>query len=93
MDDPELIATGKQAYADYCLVCHGDGVIGGGVTPDLRYMDADKHQMWMGIVMGGLHRERGMVSFAAALTAEEATAIQAFVIERAHQMLEAAASP
>ena len=73
-----------------CIMCHGDGVVGGGVIPDLRHMDADKHQMWMGIVMGGLHRERGMVSFAEALTAEEATAIQAYVIERAHEMLETA---
>jgi mono/diheme cytochrome c family protein len=71
------------------MACHGDGVVGGGVIPDLRYMNAEKHQMWMGIVLGGLHRERGMVSFAEVLTAEDATAIQAFVIERAHQMIEA----
>jgi hypothetical protein len=52
-------------------------------------MNAEKHQMWMGIVLGGLHRDKGMVSFAGVLTAPEAEAIQAFVIERAHQALEA----
>ena len=93
IDDPALIAHGKQKYADRCMVCHGDGVVGGGVTPDLRYMNAEKHQMWMGIVLGGLHRDKGMVSFAEVLTAEDATAIQAFVIERAHQMIEAGGQP
>jgi PQQ-dependent dehydrogenase (methanol/ethanol family) len=89
IEDPKLIAHGKQKYADRCMVCHGDGVVGGGVIPDLRYMNAEKHQMWMGVVLGGLHRDKGMVSFAEVLTAEDATAIQAFVIERAHQMIEA----
>jgi PQQ-dependent dehydrogenase (methanol/ethanol family) len=86
--DDAMVALGKQRYADRCMMCHGDGVVGGGVTPDLRYMNAEKHLMWMGIVLGGLHRERGMVSFAEVLTAEEANAIQAFVIERAHVLLE-----
>jgi hypothetical protein len=34
-----------------------------------------------------------MVSFAGALTAEDATDIQAFVIERAHQLLESQQVP
>jgi quinohemoprotein ethanol dehydrogenase len=71
------------------MVCHGDGAVGGGVTPDLRYMDATRHQMWMGIVIGGMHQQRGMVSFAGVLTPEDAGAIQAFVIDRAHELLEA----
>jgi PQQ-dependent dehydrogenase (methanol/ethanol family) len=87
--DEAMIELGKQRYADRCMACHGDGVVGGGVTPDLRYMNAERHQMWMGIVLGGLHRDKGMVSFAGVLTAPEAEAIQAFVIERAHQALEA----
>ena len=88
MGDEAMLALGAQRYADRCMVCHGDGAVGGGVTPDLRYMNAEKHQMWMGIVLGGLHRDKGMVSFAEVLTAEEATAIQAYVIERAHAQLE-----
>jgi mono/diheme cytochrome c family protein len=92
VDNPEAIAMGKQKYADRCMVCHGDGAVGGGVIPDLRYMNAEKHQMWMGIVLGGLHQQKGMVSFASVLTPEDASNIQAFVIERAHQMLEADAA-
>jgi quinohemoprotein ethanol dehydrogenase len=58
------------------------------VIPDLRYLDATKHQMWMGIVIGGMHQQRGMVSFAGVLTPQDAADIQTFVIERAHALLE-----
>jgi PQQ-dependent dehydrogenase (methanol/ethanol family) len=88
--DEAMIALGKQRFADRCMVCHGDGAVGGGVVPDLRYMNAEKHQMWMGIVLGGLYRDKGMVSFADVLSAEEATAIQAFVIERANDLVDTA---
>ncbi len=92
VDDPQAIALGKQRYADRCMVCHGDGVVGGGVVPDLRYLTAEKHQMWMGIVLGGLYRDKGMVSFAGVLTPDEALAIQAFVIERANELAEVQAA-
>jgi PQQ-dependent dehydrogenase (methanol/ethanol family) len=91
VEDPESIARGKQLYADLCMVCHGDGVVGGGVLPDLRYMSAEKHRKWVGIVMGGLHRKNGMVSYASVLKPDDSRAIQAFVIERTYEMLEAEA--
>ena len=93
VNDPEAIARGKQLYSDRCMVCHGDGAVGGGVTPDLRYMDAAKHQAWLGVVIGGMHQQKGMVSFAGVLTPQDATDIQAFVIERAHQLLESQQTP
>jgi mono/diheme cytochrome c family protein len=92
LGDADKVALGKQRFADRCMVCHGDGAVGGGVVPDLRYMNAEKHQMWMGIVLGGLHRDKGMVSFSGVLTPEEAEAIQAFVIERANDLADARAS-
>jgi len=88
IENPEAIARGKQLYSDRCMVCHGDGAVGGGVIPDLRYLDATKQQMWMGIVIGGMHQQRGMVSFAGVLTPQDAADIQTFVIERAHALLE-----
>ena len=91
--DAEVVALGKQRYADRCMVCHGDGAVGGGVIPDLRYLDAEKHQMWMGIVLGGLHQDKGMVSFAGILSPEEVEAIQAFVINRANDLKDARATP
>jgi len=93
IDDPAAIGRGKQLYADRCMMCHGDSVVGGGVIPDLRYMDVAKHQAWLGIVIGGLHQQRGMVSFAGVLSPQDATDIQAFVIERAHQLLETQQTP
>jgi PQQ-dependent dehydrogenase (methanol/ethanol family) len=92
IDDPEAIARGKQRYADRCMVCHGDSAVGGGVVPDLRYMNEEKHQMWAGIVLGGLHQERGMVSFAGVLTPEDVADIQAYIIDRANDMVDAAAA-
>jgi PQQ-dependent dehydrogenase (methanol/ethanol family) len=92
IDDPQAIALGKQRFADRCMVCHGDGAVGGGVVPDLRYMNAEQHQMWMGIVLGGLRRDKGMVSFAGVLSGEEALAIQAYVIERANELAETTAT-
>jgi quinohemoprotein ethanol dehydrogenase len=88
--DEAMIALGKQRFADRCMMCHGDGAVGGGVVPDLRYMNAEKHQLWMGIVLGGLYRDKGMVSFTDVLSAEEATAIQAYIIERANELAESA---
>lgn len=60
----------------------------GGVGPDLRHMSAEKHQAWLGVVNGGAHARRGMVSFANIISADQATAIQANVIERSQQMIE-----
>jgi len=91
--DAAMVALGKQKFADRCMVCHGDGAVGGGVVPDLRYMDADKHQTWLGVVLGGLHRDQGMASFAQVLNADEANAIQAYVIERANELKESTATP
>jgi PQQ-dependent dehydrogenase (methanol/ethanol family) len=86
IDDPAAIARGKQHYANRCMVCHGDSAVGGGVVPDLRYLDAERHQAWQGIVLGGLHQDKGMVSFAGVLTPQDASDIQAFIIERAHEL-------
>jgi quinohemoprotein ethanol dehydrogenase len=93
VEDPAALARGKQLFADRCMVCHGDGAVGGGVIPDLRYLNAARHATWMGTVLGGLHTERGMVSFAGVLSPDDALAIQAFVIERAHQLKERQRSP
>jgi PQQ-dependent dehydrogenase (methanol/ethanol family) len=91
--DAEAVTRGKRLYSDRCMVCHGDGAVGGGVTPDLRYMDAAQHQAWMGVVIGGMHQQRGMVSFAGVLSAQDAADIQSYVIERAHQLLESQQTP
>ena len=80
-----------------CVGCHsprlegsGRWVTGGGV-PDLRYAPPDVHRDWYAILLGGSHREQGMLSFAKpitfpqtpAMTPAQAEDIHAYVIDRA----------
>jgi PQQ-dependent dehydrogenase (methanol/ethanol family) len=80
---PETVQHGKVLYHRYCGNCHGNSAIGGGVLSDLRY--SSMHSVWDKVVLEGSLHTRGMVSFSQVLTKEESTAIQAYVIERAHR--------
>ncbi len=88
-----------EALADShnCTDCHspkfdgaGRWVLNGGV-PDLRYMPLEAHRDWYAIVLGGSHRQQGMMPFGVAskvpampaLTSAEADDIHAYVIDRA----------
>jgi PQQ-dependent dehydrogenase (methanol/ethanol family) len=84
---PEQVARGKALFAARCMPCHGDGAVGGGVVPDLRYASAQTHAEFDAIVRGGLRHQKGMVGFAQVLGKEDAEAIQAYVIKRAHDLL------
>jgi alcohol dehydrogenase (cytochrome c)/quinohemoprotein ethanol dehydrogenase len=101
LDPPAEIGTaetwtaGKAVYHTYCGVCHGDAAVSGGVLPDLRLSMINRDpKAWESIVRGGERRPRGMVSFAAEVTAEDSEKVRAYVIHRAHedQTLEAAAA-
>ena len=81
---PEQVAAGFKEYSTYCVFCHGDGAISGGVTPDLRALTPEKHAMWEAIVLGGMHWQNGMVGFGGELSKEQAENIHHYVIERAH---------
>jgi len=61
-----------------------------GALPDLRYATLDVHRQFLSIVLGGARQELGMPSFGDSLTAQQAEAIQAYVLSRA---AESAASP
>ena len=50
---------------------------------DLRFASEETHLQWNAIVLGGLRASRGMASFADALSAADAQAIRAYVVERA----------
>ena len=85
---PEQVAAGFKEYSTYCVFCHGDGAISGGVTPDLRALTPEKHAMWEAIVLGGMHWQNGMVGFGGELSQEQAENIHHYVIERAHVALD-----
>ncbi|MEX1237016.1 MAG: c-type cytochrome, partial [Pseudomonadales bacterium] len=82
----EDIAHGNVMYHRYCGVCHGPGVRGGGVIPDLRHMPAAKHLAFREIVLDGILKDRGMVGFADVLTPDDVRSIQGYVISEAHKL-------
>jgi quinohemoprotein ethanol dehydrogenase len=93
-----VIAQGKELYESHlCSGCHSPGLDGSGAwtvngaIPDLRYAPPEVHAEWYGIVLGGTHREAGMLGFGTdlhfpnikRLTRQEADAIHAYVINGA----------
>jgi hypothetical protein len=62
-----------------------------GAVPDLKYAPREVRQQWDAIVLGGSHREQGMMAFGleqhypdiTPLTPEQSTAIHAYVIDEA----------
>jgi quinohemoprotein ethanol dehydrogenase len=84
LDAPtEVIDRGRAVYAHHCFMCHGMGVVSSGLVPDLREAGPTTHDQWDAIVRGGLRTPGGMPSFADQLSAEEAEAVRAYVLERA----------
>jgi len=95
---PDAVKRGEVLADDHgCTGCHsprldgsGRWILKGGV-PDLRYMPRDVHADWYAIVLGGSHRNQGMLAFGVplqvpaipALTAAEADDLHAYVIDRA----------
>ena len=96
MASKETIHKGEVLYQKFvCDGCHSPGTDGSrawvldGAIPDLRYMPADVHRDWYGIVLGGSHWDQGMPGFAdppkfafpnAKMTVQDADAIHAYVI-------------
>jgi quinohemoprotein ethanol dehydrogenase len=79
--------AGKAVYHTNCGVCHGDSAVSGGVIPDLRLSPiTGDPAAWERIVRGGERVSRGMVSFAAEVSAEDSEKVRAYVIHRAHEV-------
>ncbi|RLU00143.1 PQQ-dependent dehydrogenase, methanol/ethanol family [Ketobacter sp.] len=89
--DAEQILQGKVTYHRYCGVCHGPGVQGGGVIPDLRFMGEAKHSLFNDIVLGGILKDAGMVSFADVIDAADAANLQAYIIAEGKRLRESRA--
>lgn len=78
--DPAQVKAGEALYAVHCATCHGVGVVGGGVLPDLRYAEPKVHAAFHEIVFGG-RQAVGMPDFTQDLTKAEVDAIHAYVLE------------
>jgi alcohol dehydrogenase (cytochrome c)/quinohemoprotein ethanol dehydrogenase len=88
-DSFEAVQRGERLYQRFCSGCHGDVAVSGGVLPDLRYSSTLASDQWFSVVLGGLLKQYGMVSFAEELSREDAAAVRAYVIFRANQALAA----
>jgi glucose dehydrogenase len=95
----EVIQRGAGVFGKFmCEDCHspqadGSGAwVVNGAIPDLRYMPAEVHDQFLGIVLGGSHRENGMPGFGngagwplveTKMSVEEANALHAYLIDLA----------
>ena len=79
----ETVQKGRDLYHTYCVFCHGLAAVGGGAIKDLRFMSAERHKSFVGIVSNGL-ANKGMPDYQGELTADEIKLIQAYIIKRAN---------
>lgn len=94
---PEKAKLGYQKYQQYCLACHGDNAVGGGVLPDLRWSAfINSTQSFSDVVNKGVLSEYGMVSFSKEISPEQVEDIRNFLLQRAtssYQSLEGKKTP
>jgi alcohol dehydrogenase (cytochrome c)/quinohemoprotein ethanol dehydrogenase len=79
------IENGNRLYQRFCSGCHGDVAVSGGILPDLRYSATLANDQWFDVVLDGLLRPNGMVSFSKDLSRRDAESIRAYVISRANE--------
>lgn len=73
------VAEGQAQYLAFCTICHN-----GPVNPNLlRSPVATDATAWKAVVMDGILAQRGMISFAPWINADQAEAIRAYVITEA----------
>jgi quinohemoprotein ethanol dehydrogenase len=83
--DTASVAHGGELFGQYCLVCHGDSAISGGIVPDLRASGYLSSDFFYNVVLDGAFQSQGMVSFKAVLSHDDATAIRNYLIHRANE--------
>ena len=83
--DAATIQQGKVLYATYCVSCHGDAAVSGRIVPDLRYSATLKDDSWYDVVLGGVLKADGMISWAPMIDKPKASAIRAYIIKRANE--------
>jgi quinohemoprotein ethanol dehydrogenase len=81
--DMATIARGETLFHERCSNCHGGGVVGGGVLPDLRHSLIPRDdQTLKQIVLGGALVNRGMPNFSTVLKEPDVTALQQYILQQ-----------
>jgi quinohemoprotein ethanol dehydrogenase len=93
--NPAEIQAGEIKFIEQCSRCH---TLGPNITPDLRKMPPEVHDMFKDILLGGAFALTGMESFGDILSEKDVENIHTYLIEqswKAYMQLEApeAASP
>jgi len=82
----KVVTAGKATYHRFCVACHGDTAVSGGVLPDLRYSAAlTTPALWHGIVHDGELQARGMAAFGSELSDAEIESVRAYVTHRVNE--------
>lgn len=83
--DNAAATRGEAGYATYCVGCHGNNVMSGGVLPDLRWSGAlaDKTGFYNVVGRGAL-TAFGMDEFGSVLSDQEIEDIRQFIIREAN---------
>ncbi|MBW2424331.1 MAG: c-type cytochrome [Deltaproteobacteria bacterium] len=84
------VERGASLFAAHCAACHGVGAVGGGVTPDLRFIAPEMRAAFSDVVLGGSLRTRGMPAFADVLESAQLEPILLYLADRAHAAQEEA---
>jgi len=80
----QTVAHGEEVYGRFCSTCHGTDGLSRGMFPDLRYAGAIQSEAaFKAIVIDGALTPNGMVSFAKAISPEDAEAVRAYIVNRA----------
>jgi quinohemoprotein ethanol dehydrogenase len=89
----EVVARGQTAYDANCVLCHdavgnAGGLFRRGLFPDLAYSPLlVSREAFATVVIDGARAGNGMASYAGVLSADDADAIRAYVIDRANAVL------
>jgi quinohemoprotein ethanol dehydrogenase len=90
----QQLANGRVLFDRNCMVCHGPLVVSSGVVQDLRWAQAPgSKQDFADVVLEGKYASAGMASFKATLSPTDAESIRAYIISRAHEDADKAATP
>lgn len=82
----QQLAEGGRLFGRFCGVCHGDAAYGSTVVPDLRRSGLlHDSASWKTVVIDGILKDNGMISFKAEMSSAQADAIRHYVIKRAHE--------
>ena len=80
---------GAQIYETTCSVCHGATARSSGVLPDLRRSSVlASKDTWKQVVIDGILKDQGMVSFKPWLSAGDAEDVRAYVATRSKHLAE-----